>query len=309
MTAHRLLTLLAAVFITVSLCDFVRAEDPPPPAITNVNAAGQQLDLQFTFYPSAQTYSILSAPDLNSPFLPDPNFLLAPSYLTNYFTNVVSGANVVTTNIQAFYEWRRTNNTTPNGFYRVEVVPMDTSGSAMSTNSLLTGTVLNRLSYGPTPDELERVRAIGPDAYIAEQMAPENIIDNLPFETITTNFGSGWQYFTATGTASSSSSASFTNFYLYLNTPGDCFIDDIRVVAGSTPGVGANLIRNGDFESALNTNDWIISANHSASKISIAANHSGAASLHVIASVGGTTQGSAIWQRVVGLANGAQYTL
>src|SRR6266581_8605087 len=110
MTAQRLLTLLAAVSITVSHCDSVRADDPPPPAITNVNAAGQQLNLQFTFYPSAQTYTILSAPDLNSPFLPDPNFLLTPHSLTNYFTNVVNGSNVLTTSIQALYEWRRTNN-------------------------------------------------------------------------------------------------------------------------------------------------------------------------------------------------------
>src|SRR6266404_2402478 len=119
MTAHRFLTLLAAVSIPVLLFDSIRADDPPPPAITNVNAAGQELNLQFTFYPSAQTYTILSAPDLNSPFLPDPNFLLTPSYLTNYFTNLVNGADVVTTNVQALYEWRRSNNTTPNGFYRV----------------------------------------------------------------------------------------------------------------------------------------------------------------------------------------------
>src|ERR1051325_6716698 len=126
MTAHRLLTLLAAVSIPVSLCHAaVLSEDPPPPAITNVNATAQQLNLQFTFYPSAQTYTILSAPDLNSPFLPDPNFLLTPSYLTNYFTNVVNGSDVVTTNTRALYEWRKSNNTTPNGFYRVEVVPMD----------------------------------------------------------------------------------------------------------------------------------------------------------------------------------------
>src|SRR6266480_3855318 len=120
MTAHRLLTLLAAVSIPVSLCDSVQADDPPPPAISNVNAAGEQLNLQFTFYPSAQQYTILSAPDLNSPFLPDPNFLLTPTYLTSYFTNVVNGTDVVTTNTQALYEWRRTNNTTPNGFYRVQ---------------------------------------------------------------------------------------------------------------------------------------------------------------------------------------------
>src|SRR6266568_8545907 len=111
MTAHRLLTLLAAVSIPVSLCDSVRAGDPPLPAITNVNAAGPELNLQFTYYPSAQTYTILSALDLNSPFLSDPNFLVTPRYLTNYFTNVVNGTNVVKTNIQAFYEWRTTNNT------------------------------------------------------------------------------------------------------------------------------------------------------------------------------------------------------
>src|SRR3989454_1783458 len=124
MTAHRLLTLLAAAFIPVSVWDSVRAADPPPPAITNVNVAAPELNLQFTFYPGAQTYNILSAPDLNSPFLPDPNFLLTARYVTTYFTNVVNSSNVVTTNVQAFYDWRRTNNTTPNAFYRLEVVPI-----------------------------------------------------------------------------------------------------------------------------------------------------------------------------------------
>src|SRR5262249_6090896 len=60
---------------------------------------------------------------------------------------------------------------------------------------------------------------------------------------------------------------------------------------------------------ALTMNDWVVSPNHSASAITTAASHSGSASLHMIASVGGTTQGSAIWQPVVGLVNGARYTL
>src|SRR2546425_2536881 len=218
MTAHRILTLLAAVSIPVSLCDSVRAGDPPPPAITNVNAAGPELNLQFTFYPSAQTYTILSAADLNFPFLPDPNFLLTTRNLTNYFTNVVNGSNVVTASIQALYEWRRTSNTTPNGFYRVEVVPMDTSGSPGSTSSLLTGTVLNRLAYGPTPDELERVRLIGADNYIQEQLAPELISENLSIDVVNTN--AGWQYVTATGNGSSST------LYIYLTTKGEGYIDE-----------------------------------------------------------------------------------
>src|SRR5207249_4690306 len=221
MTAHRLLTLLAAVSIPVSLCNSVRADDPPRPAITNVHAAGQQLNLQFTFYPSAQIYTILSAPDLNSPFLPDPNFLLTARYVTNYFTNVVSGTNVLKTNIQAFYEWRSTDNATPNGFYRLEVTPMDASGSPLSTNSLLTGTVLNRLAYGPTPDELERVRAMGADNYVQEQLAPESINENLSIDVVNTN--GGWQYVTATGNGSSST------LYIYLTRAGEGYIDDIKL--------------------------------------------------------------------------------
>src|SRR6185369_12854581 len=184
MTAHRFLSLLAAVTLSVSFCSSVSADDPPPPAITNVNATGQQLNLQFTFYPGAQNYTILSAPDLNAPFLPDPNFLLTARYLTNTYTSLVNGSNVVTTNIQALYEWRRTNNTTPNGFYQVEVTPMEINGSPQITNSLLTGTVLNRLAYGPTPDELARVRTIGADNYVQEQIAPESISENLSIDVV-----------------------------------------------------------------------------------------------------------------------------
>jgi hypothetical protein len=52
------------------------------------------------------------------------------------------------------------------GFYRLQVVPM-------RANDLLLSTVLNRLAYGPTPDEIERVKAMGPpQAYIEEQLLP-----------------------------------------------------------------------------------------------------------------------------------------
>src|SRR5436305_23213 len=57
-------------------------------------------------------------------------------------------------------------------FYRVQVTPM-------SSNSLLAATVLNRLTYGPTPDEIERINAIGPDAYIAEQLAPWSFAEDV----------------------------------------------------------------------------------------------------------------------------------
>jgi uncharacterized protein (DUF1800 family) len=39
--------------------------------------------------------------------------------------------------------------------------------------------VLNRLTYGPTPDELKRIRQIGAEAYLAEQLAPWNITEDV----------------------------------------------------------------------------------------------------------------------------------
>jgi uncharacterized protein (DUF1800 family) len=227
---------------------------------------------------------------LDSAFFPDPNFLLTARYVTNYFTNVVNGTNVLKTNLAAFYEWRRTNNTTLNGFYRLEVTPMDTSGSPVSTNSLLTSTVLNRLAYGATPDELERVRAMGADDYIQEQLAPESINENLSIDVVNTN--GGWQYVTATGNGSSST------LYVYLTRAGEGYIDDIKLVAGAVPEVGANLIRNGGFEVPLTTADWTISSNHFGSDLTTDQKHSGNASLHLVASSAGTTRDSAIWQTI-----------
>ena len=39
----------------------------------------------------------------------------------------------------------------------------------MSSNALLTANVLNRIAYGPTPDDIDRLAVIGPQAYINEQ--------------------------------------------------------------------------------------------------------------------------------------------
>jgi len=146
------------------------AVEPPPPVITNINVSGSQQGLRFDPYPGAQAYTILSGTNLAFPLTPNLNFFQAPYVLST------------TTNGTNFgYEWRITNNTAASGFYRVQVTPM-------SSNALLAATVLNRLTYGPTPDEVERISNIGPDAYIAEQLAPWNIAEavdnthpNVPF--------------------------------------------------------------------------------------------------------------------------------
>ena len=83
------------------------------------------------------------------------------------------------------------------GFYRLQVEPM-------KPEDLLATQVLNRLAYGPTPDELERVKAMGAEAYISEQLAPETIPENLAIDTLPSGNGPSWQYVTATGAGSSS---------------------------------------------------------------------------------------------------------
>lgn len=71
------------------------------------------------------------------------------------------------------YEWRGTD-TAPHSAYRFRVTPM-------SSNEVLTATVLNRLAYGPTPHELERVLSTpnGADAYIDEQLSPELLVEDV----------------------------------------------------------------------------------------------------------------------------------
>src|SRR5258708_5521148 len=81
------------------------AQVPSPPVITNFSPAGARKGLSFAPYPAASNYTILSATNLLSPLAPDANFFQAPYNVTNVYTNVINGANVVATVIQTLYEW------------------------------------------------------------------------------------------------------------------------------------------------------------------------------------------------------------
>jgi hypothetical protein len=112
-----------------------------------------------------------------------------------------------------------------------------------------------------------------------------------------------WVYVTATGTASSST------FYMYLQSAGDVYLDDIKFVAGNFPEAGTNVLPDGDFESGF-PGPWTVSANLSGSALSTSTKHSGTASLHLVASSGGSTQGTSIWQTISpALGSGQPYTL
>src|SRR5437016_11082872 len=130
MSAHRLWMLLALVSIAASFRESTLAGDPPPPSIQSISSTNGQKKIHWTPYPAAQQYKVFGAEDLYHPLLED------------------------TSGSIAGFDWE-SSMAAPLGFYRLQVVSLDSS-------ALLVATVLNRLAYGPTPDELERVTAIGP---------------------------------------------------------------------------------------------------------------------------------------------------
>ncbi|MSU63267.1 MAG: DUF1800 family protein [Pedosphaera sp.] len=263
------------VLLTVSLATNIsKAQDN---SILGYSLSQGQQQLRFKPQPSVEAYQVLRADRLGTPFLPD-------------------GSGKITAADPRGFLWTAPFRTDELGFYQLKAVPM-------ASNDLLAATVLNRLAYGPTPDELERVKIIGADAYIQEQLAPELIQEQIAADTLPRE-ENGWRYVTVTGTGSAS------DFYIYLTTAGDGYIDDIKLETGTSPEAGQNLLRNGDFEKPLISADWTIESNHAASVLSTDLKRSGGASLHVIASAAGSTKASAIWQTITpALSANQTYTL
>ncbi|HXJ55121.1 MAG TPA: DUF1800 family protein [Verrucomicrobiae bacterium] len=245
--------------------------------------------------------------------------------------NVTNLIDILPDNIQitaAGYSWG-TSNTQPNLFFRL-------TQAQLSSNELLSANVLNRLAYGPTPDELARVQLIGPQAYIDEQLAMESIAPANPLEaiiTVRTNSVSfdattNWTSLSVTGSVSSST------LYMYLRGAGDLYLDNVQlrtidtvvstnvVVTTNTLGVvetntvvmtnttlSPNVLVNGNFEAPL-ASGWTVSSILAGSSLSTTIKSEGAAGLHMVSSGVGTTQDSSIWQTITpALVNGRRCVL
>ncbi|HEX5966164.1 MAG TPA: DUF1800 family protein, partial [Pyrinomonadaceae bacterium] len=64
------------------------------------------------------------------------------------------------------------------------VIPILSTQSVVSKTPRLTEEqrivhVLNRLGFGPRPGDIERIKSIGLDNYINQQLAPEKISDTV----------------------------------------------------------------------------------------------------------------------------------
>ena len=265
---HRI---LAGFLLIPALLAPLGAEEPPAPAITNLSISATQTRLNWSPYPAAEQYQVLSTSDLGLLF-------------STNFSGSITG-----------FLW--TAATPPSSqFYRLSVTPLN-------SERLLAATVLNRLAYGPTPDDLRDLATNGAQSYIDRQVAPESITE-VSYNFITeTNNGNTWVYVTQSGTASSST------FYLYLDDPGTVFIDDLKLVRGSVPEAGVNVIQNGDFESPL-TGPWQVTSNFFNSQINSNIFHGGNASLQLTATADGGGSGNSVYQLITpALVAGQVYTV
>jgi uncharacterized protein (DUF1800 family) len=231
---RRRLTAYASLLFLFAICSITRAAEmiPAPPQIVADKTTNGQPRLVFP-YPGAQSYEILSSENVLGPFTPDISSgrFLGPTFIVT--------------------------NPNPMRIFKVGAVPM-------SSNDLVMATVLNRLTYGPTPDDIDRIRTIGTDAFIAEQMAGETIVETIDTDPKIINVPTpprpltNWIRVSARGTATS------TNIGLYLSAAGRVYIDNVTLVTGTNADVGTNYVINGDFEDPTLTNGWFIGSTLSA---------------------------------------------
>jgi CotH kinase protein/Lamin Tail Domain len=115
--------------------------------------------------------------------------------------------------------------------------------------------------------------------------------------------GAQWVYVTVTGTAGSS------RLDFALQGSGLAYIDDLKLVAGTVPESGVNLVADGDFESPLDA-CWTLGPDFTGSGLASNIVHSGNSSLQIVSLGPGTGTSDAIYQDLSpALSTGAVYTL
>ncbi|HAB15442.1 MAG TPA: hypothetical protein DCE44_03220, partial [Verrucomicrobiales bacterium] len=93
------------------------------------------------------------------------------------------------------------------------------------------------------------------------------------------------------------------------NPGGEVIVDDLSLVAGNQPEVGANLLSNGGFETPL-VGSWTLNGAHVASDRATEQVHRGSQALRLKATSGGTgSETNALIQAVASLISGQPYTL
>lgn len=162
---------------------------------------------------------------------------------------------------------------------------------------------------GAEPIVVDRVRYEARDPWsptpLSEGLSLE-LVDPTQDNSRVSNWADGsdgWRFASFSGRAGSS------NLYVYLTGPSDVYVDDMKLVAGTTPATGDNLLRNGDFESPL-LGSWRVSTNMAQSALDSTLVKEGKSSFHIVATASGNTvSNSAITQFGIPVTISNVYTL
>src|SRR3954462_13822746 len=134
-------------FVTAGFCVLPSfASDTPPPVMKSVTVSNTVKTITFTPAPAIDQYIIKSSTNVGVSFSNDTSGGLSDMKF-------------------------KVTNSNPVRFYSV-------AATSMSSNALLAANILNRLAYGPTPDDLLTV-SNAPQAYINQQLAPETITETI----------------------------------------------------------------------------------------------------------------------------------
>ena len=121
--------------------------------------------------------------------------------------------------------------------------------------------------------------------------------------------GFGWRYASYTGVIQGSATPNMqgTNFFIFLNSPGTVYIDDMMLVRGTIPEAGPNVLQNGTFEAPLQ-GTWAALGNHSTSSQSDGS-HNGSKSLKVVSTGLGSVTANFVRQYIPGHTTNGVFTL
>lgn len=285
------------------------ASDVPPPVIDQLVVSGSQKSLRVTPSPGAQAFQFFSSTNAGGPFSLNTNFALVP-YITGYSTNYTTNGPVPITNYA--YEWRNTNFSGNSGFFKMSATPL-------SSNTVALVTAMNRLAYGPTPNDL-LTYSNNPQTYINEQLnmdaVPETldnytveITNSIPLDPLT-----NWTMISLTGTLSAA------NFYLFTTLPGDVYLDDFEIapyiytnftvtniVSGTNQIVTnsafshietTNMLSNGNFDSG-SLAPWTSAGGHVGSVVQAGAGRFGSSALHLVSTTGASSPGSSYVRQII----------
>lgn len=116
--------------------------------------------------------------------------------------------------------------------------------------------------------------------------------------------GTGWRFASFFNVPNSST----PTLYLYLDAAGEVLIDDVRVVHGTVPAVGPNLVVNSSFETAL-VSPWVVTGSEASTTIiTNSTARAGTNSLRLRLTSSGSTS-RCILQQLAGVSTVSNYSV